>query len=80
MSPVSVAARPPARVPSRSSITAARVRRLCGCTWGPSAPRRVVIADDTHTPPAPYQLVNNDYNLLDASDLVFIDATDNVKK
>jgi carboxypeptidase C (cathepsin A) len=39
--------------------------------WGP---RRVVTADDTHTPAAPYQMVNNAYSLLDASDLVFIDA------
>src|SRR5690348_8264145 len=38
--------------------------------WGP---RRVVTSDHTHTPAAPYQLVNNDYSLLDASDLVFID-------
>jgi carboxypeptidase C (cathepsin A) len=38
--------------------------------WGP---RRVVTNDHTHTPAAPYQLVNNDYSLLDASDLVFID-------
>ncbi|HET7222063.1 MAG TPA: hypothetical protein VFI81_02580, partial [Rhodanobacteraceae bacterium] len=38
--------------------------------WGP---KRVVANDDTHTPAAPYQLVNNDYSLLDASDLVFID-------
>jgi carboxypeptidase C (cathepsin A) len=34
----------------------------------------VVTADDTHTPPAPYNLVSNAYSLLDASDLVFIDA------
>ncbi len=39
--------------------------------WGP---RRVATADHTHTPAAPYGLVNNDYSLLDASDLVFIDA------
>ncbi|MDE2272406.1 MAG: peptidase S10 [Xanthomonadaceae bacterium] len=38
--------------------------------WGP---KRVVTNDDTHTPAAPYQIVNNDYSLLDASDLVFID-------
>ncbi|MGH8112411.1 MAG: S10 family peptidase [Rhodanobacteraceae bacterium] len=38
--------------------------------WGP---KRVVTSDHTHTPAAPYQLVNNDYSLLDASDLVFID-------
>ncbi|HUH30524.1 MAG TPA: peptidase S10 [Rhodanobacter sp.] len=41
---------------------------------GAFGPRRVVTNDDTHTPAAPYQLVNNDYSLLDASDVVFIDA------
>jgi carboxypeptidase C (cathepsin A) len=37
-------------------------------------PHRVVTADHVHSAPAPYQVVNNDYSLLDASDLVFIDA------
>src|SRR6202021_4004003 len=41
---------------------------------GAFGPRRVVTADDTHTPAAPYDWVNNEYSLLDASDLVFIDA------
>ncbi len=41
---------------------------------GAFGPRRVVTKDDTHTPAAPYQLVNNDSSLLDATDLVFIDA------
>jgi carboxypeptidase C (cathepsin A) len=41
---------------------------------GAFGPQRVVTADHTHTPPAPYRLVNNDYSLLDASDLVFVDA------
>ena len=41
---------------------------------GAFGPKRVVTSDDTHTPAAPYGLVNNDYSLLDASDLVFIDA------
>ena len=41
---------------------------------GAFGPRRVVTADDTHTPAAPYRLVDNAYSLLDASDLVFIDA------
>ena len=41
---------------------------------GAFGPRRVVTPDDAHAPPAPYQLVNNDQSLLDASDLVFIDA------
>lgn len=37
-------------------------------------PQRVVVGSGTATPPAPYRLVNNDSSLLDASDLVFIDA------
>ncbi len=41
---------------------------------GAFGPKRVVTADDTHTPAAPYSVVNNDYSLLDASDLVFVDA------
>jgi len=41
---------------------------------GAFGPRRVITVDDSHTPAAPYQLVNNDYSLLDASDLVFVDA------
>ncbi|HEX4047514.1 MAG TPA: peptidase S10 [Elusimicrobiota bacterium] len=41
---------------------------------GAFGPKRVVTADDSHTPAAPYPLVNNDYSLLDASDLVFVDA------
>jgi carboxypeptidase C (cathepsin A) len=41
---------------------------------GAFGPRRVVTSTDSHTPAAPYTLVNNAYSLLDASDLVFIDA------
>jgi len=41
---------------------------------GAFGPKRVVTDDDQHTAPAPYGLVNNDYSLLDVSDLVFIDA------
>jgi carboxypeptidase C (cathepsin A) len=41
---------------------------------GAFGPKRVVTNDDSHTPAAPYGLVNNDYSLLDASDVVFIDA------
>jgi carboxypeptidase C (cathepsin A) len=40
---------------------------------GAFGPRRVVTADHTHTPAAPYEVVENDQTLLDASDLVFID-------
>jgi carboxypeptidase C (cathepsin A) len=38
--------------------------------WGP---RRVITADPHSTPPAPYKVVDNEYSLLDASDLVFVD-------
>jgi len=41
---------------------------------GAFGPKRVVTNDDTHTAAAPYQLVDNEWSLLDASDLVFIDA------
>jgi len=41
---------------------------------GAFGPRRVVTRDDSHTPAAPYAVVANDASLLDASDLVFIDA------
>jgi carboxypeptidase C (cathepsin A) len=41
---------------------------------GAFGPMRVVTKNDTHTPAAPYHIVDNAYSLLDASDLVFIDA------
>ena len=41
---------------------------------GAFGPKRVITADDQHTSPAPYELVDNADSLLDASDLVFIDA------
>ncbi len=41
---------------------------------GAFGPARVLTADHSHTPPAPYRVVNNDESLLDVSDLVFVDA------
>ncbi len=41
---------------------------------GAFGPRRVVTSDDAHTPAAPYRVIDNPQSLLDASDLVFIDA------
>ncbi len=41
---------------------------------GAFGPKRVVTADDTHTPAAPYKVIDNQSSLLDVSDLVFIDA------
>lgn len=41
---------------------------------GSFGPVRVVTSDAKPTPPPPYDLVQNQYSLLDKSDLVFIDA------
>jgi carboxypeptidase C (cathepsin A) len=41
---------------------------------GAFGPRRVIATDGMHSAGAPYPMVNNEYSLLDASDLVFIDA------
>lgn len=41
---------------------------------GSFGPRRVLTTDTVHEAAAPYKIVNNDYSLLDVSDLVFIDA------
>ncbi len=40
---------------------------------GSFGPRRVVTLDAQHTPAAPYKLVDNQYSLLDVSDVVFVD-------
>jgi carboxypeptidase C (cathepsin A) len=41
---------------------------------GSFGPRRVVTTDAQHDEGAPYRIVNNDFSLMDVSDLVFIDA------
>ena len=41
---------------------------------GAFGPRRVVTAGDQHLPAAPYTVVSNEWSLLDATDVVFIDA------
>jgi carboxypeptidase C (cathepsin A) len=41
---------------------------------GAFGPVRILTADHSHTPAAPYRTVSNDESLLDASDLVFVDA------
>jgi carboxypeptidase C (cathepsin A) len=41
---------------------------------GSFGPRRVVTTDTQHDAAAPYSIVNNQYSLLDVSDVVFIDA------
>ena len=41
---------------------------------GSFGPRRVVTPDTVHQPAAPYAMVDNQFSLLDVTDLVFIDA------
>jgi carboxypeptidase C (cathepsin A) len=41
---------------------------------GAFGPKRVITANDSHSPAAPYHVTDNEYSLLDASDLVFVDA------
>jgi len=41
---------------------------------GSLGPKHVVTSGDTHLPAAPYTMVDNPNSLLDASDLVFVDA------
>lgn len=41
---------------------------------GAFGPKRVLTTNDSHGPAAPYRIVDNEFSLLDASDLVFIDA------
>ncbi len=41
---------------------------------GSFGPRRVVVPDTEHKAAAPYTMVDNQYSLLDVTDLVFIDA------
>src|SRR5882757_359484 len=41
---------------------------------GAFGPRRVVVGDGARGPAAPYPLIDNEFSLLDVSDLVFIDA------
>jgi carboxypeptidase C (cathepsin A) len=43
---------------------------------GSFAPRRVQMADEGFQPAPPYRLVDNENSLLDATDLVFVDAID----
>jgi carboxypeptidase C (cathepsin A) len=40
---------------------------------GAFGPRRVLLADDGRSAPAPFELVENEWSLLDLTDLVFID-------
>jgi carboxypeptidase C (cathepsin A) len=41
---------------------------------GSFGPKRVLTTDTQHDAAAPYKIVNNEYSLLDVSDVVFIDA------
>ena len=63
----------PPRARSRFRSTAGRARRRCGCTWACSARAACCWTTMGNLPPPPYQLTDNDYSLLDVTDLVFID-------
>ncbi len=41
---------------------------------GSFAPKKAQMADEGFQPPPPYQLVDNEYSLIDVSDVVFVDA------
>lgn len=41
---------------------------------GAFGPKRILTVEDSHTPAAPYNVVGNGFSLLDATDMVFIDA------
>ena len=43
---------------------------------GSFAPRKARMAEEGFQPPPPYELVDNEYSLIDVSDLVFVDAID----
>jgi len=43
---------------------------------GSFAPRKVQMADEGFQPAPPYRLVDNEYSLLDATDMVYVDAID----
>src|SRR5439155_722042 len=43
---------------------------------GSFAPRKVQMADEGFQPAPPYHLVDNEYSLLDATDMVYVDAID----
>src|ERR1700733_594785 len=41
---------------------------------GAFGPKRVRTADDSHSAAAPYRVIDNEYSLIDVSDMVFVDA------
>ncbi|WP_242158726.1 S10 family peptidase [Aestuariivivens sediminis] len=62
--------------PNRPIVFAFNGGPLTASFWlhfGVLGPKRVVINDPDYTKPAPYQVVNNEYSILDKADLVMID-------
>lgn len=63
--------------PGRRPITFAYNGGPGSCSmWlhmGALGPRRIVTTDTSFTPPAPYKIVDNEYSILDQTDLVMID-------
>ncbi|MEM9326736.1 MAG: carboxypeptidase [Bacteroidota bacterium] len=62
--------------PERPIVFAFNGGPLSASFWlhfGILGPKRIVISDPGYTGPAPYQVVNNEFSLLDKADLVMID-------
>lgn len=62
--------------PNRPIVFAFNGGPLSASFWlhfGILGPKRIVINDPDYTKPAPFQVVNNEYSLLDKADLVMID-------
>jgi carboxypeptidase C (cathepsin A) len=64
--------------PSRRPITFAYNGGPGTCSiylnMGALGPRRIITSDASFTPPPPYKVVDNEYSILDKTDLVMIDA------
>ncbi len=62
--------------PDRPIVFAFNGGPLSASFWlhfGILGPKRIVVNDPTYTGPAPYEVVNNEFSLLDKADLVMID-------
>ncbi len=62
--------------PNRPIVFAFNGGPLSASFWlhfGVLGPKRIVINDPNYTKPAPYDVVNNEYSILDKADLVMID-------
>src|ERR1051325_6103144 len=64
---------PPSKRPLTFSFNGGPGSSSVWLHMGVLGPRRVVLTDEGELPPPPFQLTDNQYSLLDETDLVFID-------